>query len=104
MPSLKVSIWKSQVDDLVESLCRKHFPRGLALYYPQFTDEELARMQIAREPPLARPEAPNAAATNGAHSLYRLRLQEYQDYVEALDMVLQTMTARHSETQPRECA
>ena len=93
MPSLKVTIWKSQVDDLVESLCREHFPKGLTLYYPQYTDEELARMQIAREPPLARPEAPNAAATNGAHSLYRLRLHEYQDYVKALDMVLQTMIA-----------
>jgi len=91
--SLRVPIWKSQVDDLLAGQCKKHFTGGLTAYQVQFTDEELSRMMISREPPLQRPDAPAATATNGAHSLYRLRLQEYQDYVEALDMVLQTMLA-----------
>ena len=92
-PSLKTTTWLSQVDDLLAGSCRKHFPEGLSLYQVQFTDAELAERQIAREPPLPRPEAPAAGATNGAHSLYRIKLQEYHDVIEGLDNVLAQMIA-----------
>ena len=91
MPSLKIPVWKSQVDDLYAGACRKYFPEGLTLYQVQFTDAELAERQIAREPPLPRPEAPAAGATNGAHSIYRIKLEEYHNVIESLDKILATM-------------